>query len=134
MEQVLSDEEREGRQRRLHIIIGVAMALLVASTGLGFFVDRRADAAQADLRDRLEEAVATVEHEVVLDAWYRYREAVWAGTPHDLDELVPAEDRIAMRAEGETVVALYKAGFAGQDRCFDFLVGPDGTEIDERSC
>jgi hypothetical protein len=134
VEQVLSDEERAGRQRRLHIIIGVAMALFVASAGLGFYVDRRADAAQADLRHRLEEAAATIEHQAVLDAWYLNLGAVWVGTPDDLDELLPADDRIVMRAEGETVVAVYKAGFAGQDRCFDLLVGPDGTTIDERSC
>jgi hypothetical protein len=134
VEQVLSDEERAGRQRRLRIIIGVALALFVVSAGLGFSVDRRADAAQTDLRHRLEEAAATIDYPAVLDAWHQYLGAVWAGTPHDLDELLPAEDRIAVRAEGETVVAVYDAGFAGQDRCFDLLVGPDGTSIDERSC
>jgi len=68
---------------------------------------------------------------VVLAAWYEFLTNPEA--PRLLDEL-PAGDRIAVRAEGETVIAVYKAGFAGQDRCFDLLVGADDTRINERSC
>lgn len=131
MEAASSDEERAGRRHRLRIILGVAVALVVAWGSFGFYVDRRADDAQADLRRRLEQASTTVEHDAVL-AWYRS-----LGDPNAPllpDDLLPAGDLVALRAEGETVVAVYKAGFAGQDRCFDFRVGPDGTDVEERSC
>lgn len=130
--EALSDEERAGRKRRLRIIIGVAVALVAVGGIFTFYVDRRADEAQTDLRRRLEAASATVDHEEVLDAWYQF--LTNPDAPDRLDEVLPTENRIALRAEGETVVAVYKAGFASQDRCFDFFVGADRTEIDERSC
>ena len=132
MAESLSDEEREGRKRRLRIIIGVAVALGVVWLTFGYNADRRAHEAQSDLRQRLEEASATVDQQAVLDAWYQF--LTNPDGPDRLDQVLPAEDRIGMRAEGEAVVAVYEAGFAGQDRCFDFLVGPEKTEVSERSC
>ena len=59
---------------------------------------------------------------------------MWDDSSHPLDQLLPAEGRTAVRAEGDTVVAVYKAGFAGQNRCFDLTIGRTDTRIDERSC
>lgn len=128
---MLSEEERAARQRRLRIIAVVAVAFVAVGVAFGFYVDHRASEEQSDLRRRLAQAARNLDHEELLADWYDFR-----ANPRAIDALdqFPTEDRIAVRGEGETVIAIYKAGFAGRDRCFDLRVAADGTEVDERSC
>lgn len=129
---MVGDGERAARKRRLRIIIAVAVSIIVLGNGFGLYVDRRADAAQANLRRTLVAAAPGLDHEEVLAAWYEFLTDL--ETPVLLDELLSTENQIAVRAEGDTVIAVYKAGFGGQDLCFDLLVGADETKINERSC
>ena len=63
--------------------------------------------------------------------WYDFLAA--PDNPGNVGDL-PQDDRIAVRADGDTVIAVYKAGYAGQDRCFDLKVGAKGTDVEERDC
>jgi hypothetical protein len=113
------------------IIVAVALVIAIGSRGFDFYVDRRADDAQSDLRGRLEAAAPTLDHEMVLADWYEF--LVTPDGPVNIGDL-PEDGLIAVRADGDTVIAVYKAGFAGQDRCFDLKVGAESTDVEERDC
>lgn len=123
-------EERAARRRRLTIIVGIALVIAVGSRGFRFYADRRAEDAQSDPRGRLA-AAPELDHEEVLAGWYDFLAA--PDNPGNVGGL-PQDDRIAVRADGDTVIAVYKAGYAGQDRCFDLKVGAKGTDVEERDC
>lgn len=127
----ISPEEAAARRWRLKVIIAVGVALVLLIRGFLFYVDRRADQAQEDLRARLAAVRADIDHAEVLDDWYGF-----LADPDDPGALgsLPTANRIAVRAEGETVIAVYKAGFAGEDRCYDLVVAPDETTIRSRGC
>ena len=131
MTEEISPEEAAARRWRLKVIIAVGVALVLLVRGFLFYVDRRADQAQEDLRSRLDAVRVDIEHAEVLEDWYRF-----LADPEDPGALgsLPAADRIAVRAEGETVIGVYKAGFAGEDRCYDLIVTPDETTIHQRDC